>query len=253
MDGQRNWGHIALRDGMELAIAKARQHGISAVTVRNCDFAGRFAPFCERAAEAGMASMIFGNDNGSLQSVLPPGAVEPRLSTNPIGMGVPRANAPHLVLDFATSTVASGRLHEEKERGNAPQQDWVGAGGALKTFGGFKGFGLALMVEALGGALSGSDTVSAKDSEQGQGALLIAIDIAQLRDIDEYTAQVEEFTAWVKGAEREPGAGPLRVPGENAPGSEALDTDTAITLNPNTCQQLDRIAGELGLPAPARQ
>lgn len=250
MNGNRTHGHFALRDATTLAIQRAKDYGISAVSVRNSDFAGRFAPFCEDAAEQGVITLIFGNNNGSLQSVLPPGGTQPRLSTNPIAAGVPRAQAPHMVIDFATSAVASGRLHYEKDSGAQTPQDWTGAGGHLLPFGGFKGFGLALLVEALGGALSGSDTVSTRESEQAQGTLIIAIDVAQLRDLHEYTAQVEEFIAHVKDVELEAGASPVRAPGENAPSAEQLAEDTVITLNEVTVQNLVRIAQNVGIEVP---
>ena len=213
MDGNCTFGHFALRDAMELAVSRSKKYGISAVTVRNSDFAGRFAPFCEDAAEQGVISLVFGNNNGALQSVLPPGAIQPRLSTNPIAAGVPRASAPHMVIDFATSVVASGRLHHDRDRDGETPAEWTGAGGFLKPFGGFKGFGLSLLVEALGGGLSGSNTVSGRESAEAQGTLIIAIDVAQLRDLDDYTAQVEEFIAHVKDVELEEGAGLVRAPG----------------------------------------
>ena len=250
LNGNRTHGHFALRDATVLAVQRAKDHGISAVTVRNSDFAGRFAPFCEEAAEAGVITLVFGNNNGSLQSVLPPGGTQPRLSTNPIAAGIPRAQAPHMVIDFATSAVASGRLHFEKDSGTEVPGEWTGAGGHLKPFGGFKGFGLALLVEALGGALSGSQTVSARESEQAQGTLIIALDVAQLRDLDDYTAQVEEFIAHVKDTELEPGARPVRAPGENAPTAEQLAEDTTLSLNSTTVSDLRRIAQELGVELP---
>ena len=250
MNGNRTHGHFALRDATALAVQRAKIHGISAVSVRNSDFAGRFAPFCEEAAEAGVVTLIFGNNNGSLQSMLPPGGTEPRLSTNPIAAGVPRAQAPHMVLDFATSQVASSRLHFDREGGIETPGDWVGANGHLKPFGGFKGFGLALLVEALGGALSGSDTVSARESKQAQGTLIIALDVAQVRDLNDYTAQVEEFIAHVKNTELEPGASPVRAPGELSPTAAQLASVKSISLRESTAQNLERIAQTLGLVAP---
>jgi len=251
LNGNRTHGHFALRDATQLAVQRAKIHGISAVAVRNSDFAGRFAPFCEDAAEQGVITLVFGNNNGSLQSVLPPGGTQPRLSTNPIAAGVPRAMAPHLVLDFATSEVASGWLHFEMDNsGNAPES-WTGPGGHLKAFGGFKGFGLGLLVEALGGALSGSETVSDRESEEAQGTLIIALDVAQLRDLDDYTSQVEEFIAHVKSSELEPGARPIRAPGESAPSAQMLAEDTEIRLNAMTTGQLHRIAQRVGIEPPA--
>lgn len=253
MNAHRTCGHFALRDAMALAIARAGEHGISAVTVRDSDFAGRLAPFCEQAAEAGKVSLIFGNNNGSLQTVLPPGGVEPKLSTNPLAAGVPRAHAPHMVIDFATSVVASGRLQEEKDIGTVVPDEWVGAGGYHKPFGGFKGFGLSLLVEALGGALSGSDTVSARQSTEAQGTLIIVIDVAALRDPNEYTAQVEEFINYVKDTEVEERSKPVRAPGENVPTPEQLAEEALITLNEKTWENLQRIAAQVKVELPRKR
>ncbi|WP_334122011.1 Ldh family oxidoreductase [Glutamicibacter sp.] len=253
MDAHRTCGHFALRDAMTLAIKRAEEHGISAVSVRDSDFAGRLAPFCEQAAEAGKVSLIFGNNNGSLQTVLPPGGLEPKLSTNPLAAGVPRAQAPHMVLDFATSVVASGRLHEEQDSGAQVPKEWVGAGGHHKPFGGFKGFGLSLLVEALGGALSGSDTVSARKSTEAQGTLIIVIDVATMRDLNDYTAQVEEFINYVKDTEVEEGAKPVRAPGENAPTQAQLAEEALISLNDKTWANLQEMAARINVELPARQ
>lgn len=253
MNGNRTHGHFALRDATALAVQRAKLHGISAVSVRDSDFAGRFAPFCEEAAEAGVVTLIFGNNNGSLQSVLPPGGTQPRLSTNPIAAGVPRARAPHMVIDFATSQVASSRLHFDREAGAQTPEGWVSEDGHLKPFGGVKGFGLALLVEALGGALSGSDTVSARESKQAQGTLIIALDVSQMRDLRDYAAQVEEFIAHVKNTEPESGASPVRAPGENSPTAEQLAAVKSISIRESTVQNLNRTAQKLGIAAPRTQ
>lgn len=249
MNGNRTHGHFALRDAMALAVQRAKAHGISAVSVRDSDFAGRFAPFCEEAAGSGVVTLIFGNNNGSLQSMLPPGGTQPRLSTNPIAAGVPRAQAPHMVIDFATSQVASSRLHFDREGGVETPEDWVGVDGHLKPFGGFKGFGLALLVEALGGALSGSDTVSARESKQAQGTLIIALDVAQLRDLNDYTAQIEEFISHVKNTELESDASPVRAPGENTPTADQLAAVTVVRLRESTALNLERVARKLDIAA----
>ena len=253
MNGHETYGHFALRDATALAIQRAKIHGIAAVAVHNSEYAGRLAPFCEEAAEAGVVTLVFGNNNGAGQVVVPPGGTQARLSTNPIAAGVPRAKAPHLVIDFATSAVASGRLAEERDRGTVLSKEWVSQDGMLKPFGGFKGFGLALIVEALGGALSTSETVSERTTADQQGTLIIAIDVSQLRDLEDFTAQVEEFIAHVKSSELEDEAKPIRVPGEKAPTGDALSADRGITMIEKTWTNMKRIAMELCVEMPAQQ
>jgi uncharacterized oxidoreductase len=250
MNGNCTYGHLALRDATALAVERAKVNGIAAVAVRNSEYAGRLAPFCEEAAGAGVATLLFGNNNGAGQVVVPPGGAQARLSTNPIAAGVPRSSAPHLVIDFATSTVAAGRLAEERDRGTALPADWVNAEGLLKPFGGFKGFGLALLVEALGGALSGSETVSGRKTADHQGTLIIAIDVAQLRELDEFTAQVEEFINHVKSGEPEVGSGSIRVPGEGSVAHDATRDGHPLDVNARTWAELERIAAALDLSLP---
>ena len=143
VDGRHGFGHVTMRVATDLAVDRARAHGIAGVAVHRTDHAGRFADYCERAAAAGVATLIFANDAGGGQSVAPPGATEPRLSTNPVAAGVPRAEGPHLVLDMATSVVAAGRLSESTDRGDQIPAEWVTSTGVLKPMGGVKGFGIA--------------------------------------------------------------------------------------------------------------
>ncbi|MFL4475996.1 Ldh family oxidoreductase [Paeniglutamicibacter sp. MACA_103] len=250
MNGNGTYGHLALRDATAVAVERAKANGIAAVTVRNSEYAGRLAPFCEEAANAGVATLVFGNNNGAGQVVVPPGGTQARLSTNPLAAGVPRSSAPHLVIDFATSAVAAGRLAEERDRGTELSGAWVTPDGLLRPFGGFKGFGLALIVEALGGALSGSETVSERKTADHQGTLIIAIDVAQLRELDAFTAQVEEFIAHVKSGEPEDGHGPIRVPGEGVSLGDEYAYGDPVAVNARTWSELGRIANELKLGMP---
>lgn len=253
MNAHETYGHFALRDATALVVQRAKTHGIAAVAVHNSEYAGRLAPFCEEAAEAGVVTLVFGNNNGAAQVMVPPGGTQARLSTNPIAAGVPRAKAPHLVIDFATSTVAGGRLAEERDRGATLPEGWVRQDGLLKPFGGFKGFGLALIVEALGGALSNSNTVSGRKTAEHQGTLIIAIDVAQLRDLEGFTAQIEEFIDYVKASEIEEGAQPIRVPGEKGLAGDEKPAEQGIPVIEKTWIRMQHIATELGVQIPTPQ
>lgn len=248
LNANEGYGQIALRDATDLAIARAQEHGIAAIALHNKEYAGRMAPYCEQAADAGVATVMFVNDNGTVQAVAPPGGTEPRMSTNPIAAGVPRAQAPHLVVDFATSAVAQGRLAEERDRGTVLPDEWVTPEGHLRPFGGFKGFGLSLIAEALGGALTTGDTVSERQTAEHQGTLIIALDVGQLRDLSEFTAQVEDFIRYVKETPLAAGASPIRMPGERALADASADA--AIEVNAATWAKLAGIAAELGLEMP---
>jgi uncharacterized oxidoreductase len=250
VDGRHAFGHLFLRDATDLAVARARQHGICMVSGFGSEAAGRIADYCERAADAGVATLFFVNDSGGGQAVAPPGGLEARLSTNPIAFGVPRSQPPHLVLDMATSTVAAGRLGDERDRGNPIPPDWVNTAGVLRSFGGFKGFGLALVAEALAGALSGGGTVCEAPETADQSFLLIAIDIAQLRPLPDFTTEIDRFLEYVRSSKLEADAPSIRFPGEAALLHSEKVVAEGIGISPVVLNRLRETASKIGVNLP---
>jgi uncharacterized oxidoreductase len=240
-----------MRDATRLATERAKAHGIAAVAVHNCDYAGRFADFCESAAAAGIATLVFVNDGGAGQAVAPPGGLEPRLSTNPIAAGIPRAGSPHLVIDMATSTVAMGRLSEWRDRGETIPGDWLNEHGLLQNFAGVKGFGLALIAEALGGALSGAGTVSPRAAEDRQGVFIIAINVGVLRPLAEFADEVESFTRYIKdtpvGAEN----AAVRIPGEGSAATTRYRERHGVPIQAFTWEVMTTLAKTLDVILPS--
>lgn len=159
-------GPMALGEG----IARAKRHGVSVVALRHAGHLGRIGEWAEQAASAGLVSIHFVNVAGSLL-VAPFGGVERRFSTAPFAAGVPVAGGPPLVLDFATSLVAEGKVLVAAKGGKPVPADSLiepdgrltgdpdtlySGRGAIRAFGGHKGSGLAMMCELLAGALTGS-------------------------------------------------------------------------------------------------
>src|SRR4029079_9538163 len=85
LDGRSAFGHVALREGTDLAVERPRAHGIAVIALRDSSHAGRIADFCARGARAGVAILFWFNDSGGGQDVAPYGGDAPRLATNPIG------------------------------------------------------------------------------------------------------------------------------------------------------------------------
>jgi LDH2 family malate/lactate/ureidoglycolate dehydrogenase len=250
MDGRKAMGHVALRDMTDLAVARARAHGIAGIALRQASFAGRIADYCARGARAGVAILFWFNDSGGGQVVAPHGGDAPRLATNPIGIGLPRAGEP-FVLDMSTSVVAMGRLSEWRDRGLEIPADWLTPGGAIRPSGGHKGTGLALAAEALAGILTGSGFVRAGAPDAGQGVFCVAIQIDRLCPLEAFTAEMEEMLAHVRDVPLEPGAAPLRFPGET--GAEVRDQRlrTFVPVQPFCWERLERLSRALGVPMPA--
>jgi hydroxycarboxylate dehydrogenase B len=250
LDGRRALGHVAFRELVDLAIARARTHGLAGVALRNSSFVGRIADYCERAARAGIATLFWLNDSGGGQEVAPFGGDAKRLSTNPVGVGIPRAREPHFVLDMATSVVAMGHLSEWRDRGNPIPQDWLAPGGALRPFGGHKGAGLALVAEAFAGILSGAGSVRSGEVEDGQGAFCLAIDVARLRPMDEFESEMERMLAYVRDTPLEPGAGPIRFPGEAAAETATRRLAEGLPVQDFSWERMQKLAGKFGILMP---
>ena len=171
LDGGRGFGQVVARRGIELAIAKATASGLSAVTLSRTTHVGRLADYAEMAATQGLVGMLWVNAVHGL-NVAPWGGAARRLGTNPHAIGIPGAGGPAMVLDFATSVVAEGKMRVKKNRKQQAPPGWfIDAGGrpatdpeifygdpvgSLLTAGEHKGYGLSLAVEILGGILSGT-------------------------------------------------------------------------------------------------
>jgi hypothetical protein len=109
IDGKYGFGQTVTPQAVAIGIEKCRKNGLSAVTLRNAGHVGRVGDWAEMAAEAGLVSIHFVNASGSVL-VAPHGGVERRFSTAPYCIGIPRPGQDPLVLDFATSIVAEGKV-----------------------------------------------------------------------------------------------------------------------------------------------
>ena len=152
---------------------KVQQQGLAVGTLRQCGHIGRLGAYCEEAAESNLVSMVMVNSHGAVVRVAPPGGKAPRLSTNPLAIGVPNGESP-LILDFSTSVTAEGKVRVKQIAGEACPPGWLidsdgqpttnpnalyaEPPGSILPVGGpqaYKGFGLGLMIDILCGALSG--------------------------------------------------------------------------------------------------
>src|SRR5258708_2188322 len=182
VDGKFGYGQTVMPQAVRIGIEKCRKSGLAAVALRNAGHIGRVGDWAEMAAAEGLVSVHFVNAAGSLL-VAPFGGVEKRLSTAPYCVGIPRKGQDPIVLDFATSIVAEGKVLVASRGGKKlPKGALIGLDGtlsedpavlygpheatgprdhskgkgAIRAFGEHKGSGLALMCELLGGALTGN-------------------------------------------------------------------------------------------------
>jgi LDH2 family malate/lactate/ureidoglycolate dehydrogenase len=219
-DGGNNVGMLVMYHATRAAIEKATNRGIAVVGVTNSWMSGRSAYYMEMIAKADLVGM---HTAASARSVAPFGGTRPALGTNPIAFGMPSSRGP-VVLDMGTSAFMGtdlayrarvGQLLPEGVAVDAdgqPTRDPARARlGALLPFGGYKGFGLAFIVQALG-VLAGS----ALDPDKDDGYLFIVMKPGVLIDPDDFKEQLTALIDRIKANPRRPGVAEIRIPGERA-------------------------------------
>ncbi|HWP35026.1 MAG TPA: Ldh family oxidoreductase [Thermodesulfobacteriota bacterium] len=267
VDGRFGFGQVVARRGMELAIARARAHGVAAVALRRLGHVGRLADYVELAAEAGLAGLMVANDGGGNRIVAPAGGLEGRLSTNPLAIGLPRRSPPHLVVDLATSVVAAGTLaaclaagepapagalqDAEGRPTTDPAAPYRDPPGTLLPMAGHKGYALAVAIEVLAGVLTGAGFARPDAALESQGVLVLALDIGRFVPLDRFVADVEALVAYVKSARRRPGVAEIHVPGEPAWRRAQARRAAGVPVAEATWAEIVAVCRELGVTPPA--
>jgi uncharacterized oxidoreductase len=239
LDGKYGFGQTVAPQAVEIGIKKCRQTGLAAVALRHAGHIGRVADWAEMAATHGLVSIHFVNAAAGVL-VAPFGSVERRFSTAPYCIGVPLPDRAPLLLDFATSTVAEGKVLVASQGGRPIPADALIAAdglasddprllygeyrtgerrdirkglGALRAFGGHKGSGLALMCEILGGALTGNGC-AAQERRFSNGMFSLYIDPQRIDAQGLFPEEVMRYLAHVKTAKAAPPNTETLLPGE---------------------------------------
>lgn len=246
LDGGNNCGYVAVFEGAEVAIKKATESGFAVIAVNNSFLSGRSAYYVERIAAAGLVGIHVA---AASPHVAPHGGTKPVLGTNPIAIAIPGRDRP-LVFDMGTSAIMVGEVQLAARTGvdlpegvaiDADGRPTVDAGaalgGALLPFGGHKGFGLSLMVQALG-LLSRS--YENTGSPNTFGFLHIAFSPSLLMDADEFADQVQMLAEKVRAV---PPSGPnaVRLPSDRAAAERARRLKSGIEVDRAVLDALERL------------
>ena len=218
LDGGNNVGMLAMYHATRAAIEKAASRGIAVIGVTNSWMSGRSAYYVEMIAKADLVGI---HTAASARSVAPFGGARPVLGTNPISFGMPSSRGP-IVFDMGTSAFMGTDLAYRERLGQVlpegvavdaegrPTRDPTLAKlGALLPVGGYKGFGLGFIVQALG-VLAGSGL----DPDKDDGYVFIVLKPDLLVGLSEFKQQVSELVDRIKATPRQPGVDEIRIPGE---------------------------------------
>ncbi len=265
LDGDNGIGHVVVSKAVEIAIGKARQCGVAWVGTRASNHAGPASLYARMPIEHDMIGLYFAVGNANH---LPPwGGLEMLLSTNPIACGIPALHEPPVVLDMATTVAAYGKVKAKAKAGETMPEGWMidregrplldpkrAEEGFLLPIGGYKGFGLALIVGLLAGTLQGAamgrdvidfnkDYVTATNT----GQAILVIDLSAFGDPAAFKARVDTVVRDLRNAPRMPGVERIWMPGEQSYERRKARAVEGIPLLPAIVDELAVLAGELGI------
>jgi LDH2 family malate/lactate/ureidoglycolate dehydrogenase len=250
LDGNNTTGMIAAYRASEATIHRAQAHGLAVVCLGNTWMTGRSAYYCEMIARAGLVVI---HTVASPPAVAPFGGTRPALGTNPIAFGFPTDCDP-LVIDMGTSAFMGTDL-KFRARLGIPLPPGVALGpdgqptthaaiahqGALLPFGGpeggYKGFGLALAMDALGALSAGVRSVGAIS-----GYMFFAFKPDQFLSPDEYRHEVTRRISAIKATPRQIGIAEIRIPGERGYATRARRLRHGIEIDRKIHRALLRLA-----------
>lgn len=262
-DGQSTLGQWVAEMCCRHAIRIAGSHGMALVVSRESNHFGAAAWWAQKMRDAGQIGIVMCNAS----PIVPPWQGKAgRLGTNPICMSVP---GPWL-LDMATTTVAAGRIFKAFINGQpeipagwafdsegVPTTDTQAAyKGMLMPLGGYKGSGLAMMVEILCSVLSGGAMANEIGGIRNRGKkvrnsqMFMAIDIAHFMPVDEFQSRVEKLVALMKSAPAAPGYDEVMVAGDPEWRTEAERRAKGIPIAEGNWESLCKAAARVNVTAP---
>ena len=264
VSGEWGFGQLAGRLALDEAVRRAREFGVGAVGVVRCNHLGRMGEYMERAADQGCVGFVWVGGLGR-RAAVPHGGSRPTLGTNPIAVGFPVEGEHPVVVDFATTTVAAGKIMvaraahrplppgcivDREGRPTTSVEDYY-AGGALLPAGAHKGFGLSVAAELLGQALTGADAIDDAPGKEPvhnhSGALFIALDPGVMRPAEETRRQARRIVDRIREVPPAAGFDRVRTPGQPEVESRAARAAAGIELPDDAWRAIKECALGVGL------
>ena len=266
IDGHWGFGFHVNAKAMALTIEKAKTANVAACTVFRQSHVGRLAAYPLMAMQEGMIGIATADSGRSPKIVAPYGGREARLGTNPISIAVPSDLDAPFYLDMATSAVAAGKIALAVSRNEEIPTGWIvdaegrhttdpgeyKKGGALLPLGGsegYKGSGLAAMVEVLCGLLTGLGFGVEPTGRHNDGCFMAVFNVAAFRPLKEFRKEVAEFARYLKQTPHSEGSTGVFYPGEVEYIREQQRRISGIEIEDATWEKLRALAGEYKLAA----
>lgn len=263
VDARHGFGQVGAHFAMDITLTKARTQGLAATGLFNCNHVGRLGEWVEPAIEQGMIGLAFCNGGRPGGLVSPFGGSGRRLGTNPLAAAIPVAGRPPILIDFATSMAAEGKVRVAKNKGETVPEGWIQDsqgrpsiipddlynGGALLPLGQHKGYCLSLLMELMGGVLTGQGNSGLSNYPTlRNGVIFMALSIEAFRPLDDFLTDGAAFCELIKTTPPAPGVEEVLLPGEPEHRASKQRQSSGISIDDTTWQQLTGAAIELGIP-----
>jgi L-2-hydroxycarboxylate dehydrogenase (NAD+) len=259
INGNQNQAMVVVKKALEVVVDKAKSHGIGiAGTFNTSTSSGAIGYVASAIARQGLVGLVFAS---SPPRVATAGSYQPIFGTNPVAVGIPAEPGP-IVLDMSTAAMAFYGLIEAQtagasipedvaydQEGNPTTNPAMAMKGALRSFDrGYKGAGLAMIVEILAGPLVGAACAGVGDPAKNWGHLVLAIDPNLFGDRNAFINNVTTLIEKVKTTEKLPGVDEIFVPGEQGNRLAAgIRASGMIDLEDNLLEELRKVAGSTAL------
>jgi LDH2 family malate/lactate/ureidoglycolate dehydrogenase len=251
---------------MDMAVDRARGTGIAVVAIRSSNHSGTQAAYAMRALSAdmiGLCATLGGN------VMAPWGGVTPLLGNNPFGLAAPTAEEPPFVLDMACSVAARGWIMLAEKRGEPIPEGWAidaqgkptqdpkaALEGTVLPIGGYKGYGLSMLVAILTGVLTGAavgaaafgGNLGATNRSQDCGHMLVALDVARFMPAPAFKARMDQFIRDMRASDRAPGVQRIYVPGEKEHAQAEEAAQLGVPIEETVLKELEALGRRLQVP-----
>ena len=264
INGNWGFGFVQTEKAMRMAIDKARDHGVAAITVHHQSHVGRVGDYPTMALNEGMIGLVTADSGAGPKNAAPFGGRARRLGTNPICIGVPSDLPGPVLLDMATSAVAMGKINLQRSRGEPIPLGWIVdkdgnpttdpndyfAGGAILPVGadqGHKGYGLSFMVEMFSGLLTGLGFGIDPQARHNDGVFISVYNVDNFRPLDDFKREMREFVEFIKTSPPAAGFTEVLYPGEIEYKTELKRREEGIYVEDQTWDGITALMAEVGV------
>lgn len=266
IDGKDNLGIVISYKAMKLAMEKAKKTGVGIVNVRGSHHFGAAGYYTSMCADNDMVGMSMSNGDILIAAT---GSGEKTIGNNPFSYAFPANKYGKIVYDIAMSYTSDRKVVQMDKEGKKLPEGWIidkdgksttdpgeyEKGGTLLPFGGYKGYGLAMMVETLAATLSGAamtKNVHAWNTDENCGGnvghFFMALDISKLGNPEEYKKRVDSMIDEIKNSKKADGCDKIYYPGEIEMEKLAKCKEVGyVEILDETMESVERIEKELGL------